>query len=118
MQFLIPLKKKYNIISSPIKTSLIEHFKGEAVEARTHARRANTPTEGCTCTACTNVYQQTARAEPEPSGSDPAAHQRKGLIIKVTNDYTGFIAFSGIICMNFTSLLNNPFTDINKTEIG
>lgn len=46
MQFLIPLKK-YNIFLSPIKTSLIEHFKGEAVEART---RANTPTEGCTCT--------------------------------------------------------------------
>ena len=29
-----------------------------------------------------------------------------------------FIAFTGIICMNFTSLLNNPFTVLNKTEIG
>jgi len=32
MQFLIPLKK-YNIFLSPIKTSLMEHFRGEAVEA-------------------------------------------------------------------------------------
>lgn len=42
----------------------------------------------------------------------------KEWIITVTNDYTGFIAFSGIICMNFTSRFNNPFTVINKTEIG
>lgn len=42
----------------------------------------------------------------------------KEWIITVTNDYTGFIAFRGIICMNITSLFNNPFTVINKTEIG
>lgn len=41
----------------------------------------------------------------------------KELIIKVTNDYPGFIAFSGIICMNFASLVNNPSTVINKTEL-
>lgn len=42
----------------------------------------------------------------------------KELIVKVTNDYSACIAFRGIIYMDFTSVVNNPFSVINKTEIS
>lgn len=97
---------------SPIKTSLIEHLKKEKEEEEAAVEARSGPTEGCTCVA--SVFTNS----PELSGWDPAPHRIKELIIKVTNDYTAFIAFSGIICMNFTSLVNNPFTVINKAETG
>ena len=134
----IKKKKKYNIFLSPIKTSLMEHFRkrGCMVEART-------PSEGCTC-AGPGVYQQSAgarlhrapstehrapstehrapgtehRAPSTEHRAPPCSGWNKELIIKVTNDCAAFIAFSGIICMNFTSLVNNPFSVINKTENG
>ena len=70
---------------------------------------ASTPTQGCTCTLRANVYQQRTGL---------CSVWNKELIIKLTNYCTGFITFSGIICMNFASLVNNPVTVINKTEIG
>lgn len=74
------------------------------MEARTRARTR--PPSAAPALMFTNSGQ-------EPTC--PERHQNKGLVFKVTNDETGFIAFRGIICMNFTSLVNNPLTVINKT---
>lgn len=104
MQFLIPLKK-YNIFLSPIKTSLMEHFRGEAVEVCTRPAR---PLDAAPARSSLIFTNRTGFCTV----------WNKELIIKLTNYCTGFIAFRGIICMNFTSLVNNPVTVINKTEIG
>ena len=64
MQFLIPLKK-YNIFLGPIKTSLIEHFKGEAVvEASSRPLKAAPPARPATM--FTNSENQ-----PAPNGEHP-----------------------------------------------
>lgn len=101
------IKKKYYIFLGAIKTSLMEHFWRRG-RGGTRTPRA----------APALMFTNSRREPPCPARLRSSSRRNKEASIKVTNESAGFIAFSGIICMDFTSLLNNPFTVINKAEIG
>lgn len=108
MQFLIPLKKKYNIFWGPIKTSLIEHFKTRKRERANACQHARASEKRCSSHCCV------AQKQNLWWGRDGIKEWlSRWLMIKLL-----FNASTGIICMNFTSQLNSPSTVLNKTEIG